>query len=31
MTLYINRTVGDTNAFNFERGTSVMILMEVGQ
>lgn len=30
MTLYINRTVGDTDAFNYERGTCAMILMEVG-
>jgi len=31
VTLYINRTVTDTNTFNFERGTCAMILMEVGQ
>jgi hypothetical protein len=31
MTLYINRTFADTNAFNYERGTCAMILMEVGQ
>ena len=31
MTLYINRTVGDVDAFNYERGTCAMILMEVGQ
>ena len=31
MTLYINRTYGDTDAFSYERGTCAMILMEVGQ
>jgi len=31
MTLYINRTQGDTDSFNLERGTSAIILMEVGQ
>jgi hypothetical protein len=31
MTLYINRTYGDADAFNYERGTSAIILMEVGQ
>ena len=31
VTLYINRTQGDTDAFNYERGTSAIILMEVGQ
>lgn len=30
VTLYINRTIVDTNTFNFERGTCAMILMEVG-
>ena len=30
ITLYINRTVTDANAFNQERGTCAMILMEVG-
>jgi len=31
MTLYTNRTYGDTDVFNYERGTCAMILMEVGQ
>jgi hypothetical protein len=31
VTLYINRTAGDLNQFNYERGTCAMILMEVGQ
>jgi len=30
-TLYTNRTFGDVNSSGYERGTSVMILMEVGQ
>jgi hypothetical protein len=29
LTLYTNRTIGDLNQFNYERGTCAMILMEV--
>lgn len=29
VTLWTNRTIGDVNGFNYERGNSIMILMEV--